>query len=74
MDPYAQRPVTFFAMLNDPNAANGSLVVCAVDARKRVTALHVIGMLEESVSRDTHVPIETVRVPILMVTMHAVRG
>jgi hypothetical protein len=71
MDPHAQPPVTFFAMLNDPN---GSLVVCAVDARKRVTALHVIGMLEESVSRDTHVPIETVRVPILMVTMHAVRG
>ena len=71
MDPHAHPPVTFFAMLNDPN---GSLVVCAVDARKRVTALHVIGMLEESVSRDTHVPIETVRVPILMVTMHAVRG
>ena len=29
MDPHAQPPVTFFAMLNDPNEANGSLVVRA---------------------------------------------
>ena len=27
MDPHAQPPVTFFAMLNDPNAANVSLVM-----------------------------------------------
>src|SRR6476659_1114355 len=29
MDPHAQPPVTFFAMMNDPSGANGSLVVCA---------------------------------------------
>jgi hypothetical protein len=27
-----------------------------------------------AVNSDAHVPIETVRVPMLMVTMHAVRG
>src|SRR6476646_6383502 len=29
MDPHAQPPVTFFAMMNDRREANGSLVVCA---------------------------------------------
>src|SRR6476646_5674599 len=29
MDPHAQPPVTFFAMMNDPSGANGSLVVLA---------------------------------------------
>src|SRR5215472_16759328 len=29
MDPQAQRPVTFFAMVNDPNESNSSLIVRA---------------------------------------------
>src|SRR2546430_1692726 len=29
MDPQAQPPVTFFAMVNNPSQANSSLVVCA---------------------------------------------
>src|SRR6266516_7506513 len=29
MDPQAQPPVTFFAMVNDPSEANGSLIVRA---------------------------------------------
>src|SRR3954449_4375038 len=29
MEPHAQPPVTFFAMMNDPSEGNASLVVCS---------------------------------------------